>query len=147
MMDKISNDIWDRLIESALSVQNGRTISPFVEAGGVAAAIESTSGKIYLGVCIDTCSALGMCAERAAIANMITSGEHKIRRVVAIMPDGKIGPPCGACRELMMQLSEESANIEILLDRDRKETVKLSELYPDFWGKKRYKEVETTENA
>ena len=37
------------------------------------------------GVCIDTASTLGMCAERNAIANMITNGESEIEKVVAVM--------------------------------------------------------------
>ena len=96
--------MWDKLYNEALKVQNGRAISPFIDAGGVAAAILTKSGNIYVGVCIDTASTLGMCAERNAIANMITNGESKIDKVVAVMPDGRIGAPCGACRELMVQL-------------------------------------------
>lgn len=105
-------DIWNKLYNSALAVQNGRRISEYVEAGGVAAAIESASGKIYTGVCVDTCSTLGICAERNAIFNMLTCGEDEIRRVLAIMPNGKTGAPCGACRELMVQLMPK--NIRIL---------------------------------
>ena len=37
-------------------------------------------------------------AERNAMFNMITNGENDIRRVLAIMPDGKTGAPCGICR-------------------------------------------------
>ena len=95
---------WDRMAEAARSVQNGRKISDYVEAGGVAAAILSSSGRIYTGVCVDTCSTLGICAERNAIFNMLTNGEQEIRKVLAIMPNGKSGAPCGACRELMVQL-------------------------------------------
>ena len=131
-------EIWNELYARACAVQNGRVISPFVEAGGVAAAIESASGRIYVGVCIDTCSSLGMCAERNAIANMLTCGESKIRRVVAVMPDGRVGSPCGACRELMMQLDCESEKIEILLDLKTKKTVTLGELMPDWWGRERF---------
>lgn len=96
---------WIELYNVAKAVQNDREISEMVSAGGVAAAIESESGRIYVGVCIDTCSTLGICAERNAIFNMITNGEHEIRRVIAIMPNGKTGAPCGACRELMTQLA------------------------------------------
>ena len=66
-----------------------------IEAGSVASAIESASGGIYVGVCVDTACSLGICAERNAIFNMITNGESKVRRIVAIMPDGKCGAPCG----------------------------------------------------
>ncbi len=131
-------DIWEKLYTSALKVQNDRVISPFIEAGGVAAAILTDKGNIYVGVCIDTASALGMCAERNAIANMITNGESKIDKVVAVMEDGKVGSPCGACREYMMQLDKNSGNIEILVDFENRETVKLKELLPDWWGYNRF---------
>lgn len=131
-------DIWDTLYNEARKVQNDRTVSPFIDAGGVAAALLSASGNIYVGVCIDTASTLGMCAERSAISAMLTHGESKIEKVVAVMPDGKVGSPCGACREFMMQLDKDSGNIEILLDKDTKNTVFLRELLPDWWGKSRF---------
>ena len=132
--------MWKELYNAAVKVQNGRTISPFIEAGSVAAAILTKQGNIYVGVCIDTASTLGMCAERNAIANMITNGESQIDKVVAVMPDGKVGSPCGACREYMMQLDKNSSEIEILLDLESEKTVKLKELIPDWWGTNRFVE-------
>lgn len=132
--------MWNKLYEAARAVQNDRKISPFIDAGGVAAAILTKKGNIYVGVCIDTSCSLGMCAERNAIANMLTNGESQIDKVVAVMPNGKVGSPCGACRELMMQLDKDSGEIEILLDIDTKETVKLKELVPDWWGAESFKE-------
>ena len=133
-------DIWEELYNAALKVQNGRTISPFIDAGGVAAAVLTKSGNVYVGVCIDTASSLGMCAERNAMANMITNGESKIDKVVAIMPGGTVGPPCGACREFMMQLDRDSRDIEILMDFESRRTVKLGELCPDWWTDSRFSE-------
>lgn len=135
-------DIWEKLYEAARAVQNGREISPFMEAGGVAAAILTKKGNVYVGVCIDTCSGLGMCAERNAMANMITHGEKEIARVVAVMPDGRVGPPCGACREFMMQLDSHSGGIEILMDMETKKTVRLGELVPCWWGVERFEKWE-----
>lgn len=127
-------DIWDTLYEKALAVQNGRKISDYVEAGGVAAAVLSEAGNIYTGVCVDTCSTLGICAERNAIFNMLTSGEHELDKVIAIMPDGHAGAPCGACRELMVQLMPDTyKDIEIMLDYERKRVVTLGELTPEWW--------------
>ena len=91
--------MWNELYNAAVKVQNNRIISPFIEAGGVAAAILTKQGNIYVGVCIDTACGLGMCAERNAIANMITNGESQIDKVVAVMPDGRVGSPCGACKD------------------------------------------------
>lgn len=128
--------IWKEMLEAAKSVQNERKISNYIDAGGVAAAVLSTSGRIYAGVCIDTCSTLGICAERNAIFNMITCGEDKIAKVLCIMPDGKNGAPCGACRELMVQLMPgDYKNIQIMLDCEKGETVTLGELTPKWWIK------------
>lgn len=126
--------IWHELYRAANAVRNDRRISAYVEAGGVAAAVQSASGRIYTGVCVDTCSTLGVCAERNAIFNMLTNGEHEIRRVLAVMPDGRCGAPCGACRELMVQLIPESyKSVEIMLDYEREKVITLGELTPEWW--------------
>lgn len=126
--------IWKELYESARAVQQERRISEYVTGGEVAAAILSKSGKIYTGVCIDTCSTLGICAERNAIFNMITNGEQEIDKVLAILPDGSTGAPCGACRELMVQLMPDSyKDIEIMLDYNAGKTVRLGEITPEWW--------------
>ena len=128
--------IWNQLYEAAQAVQNPRRLSAFIDAGGVAAAILTESGNIYVGVCIDTASSLGMCAERNAIANMITHGESQISKVVAIMPDGRVGPPCGACCEFMLQLDPSNHAVEILLDYESRETAWLQTPFPNWWGYK-----------
>lgn len=128
------DEIWNKMYELAKNVQNGRRISKYVEAGGVSAAILTSKGNIYTGVCIDTCSTLGICAERNAIFNMITNGEQEITKVLAIMPNGKNGAPCGACRELMVQLMPENyKQIEILMDYDTERIMTLDELTPEWW--------------
>ena len=65
---------------------------------------------------------------------MITNGEQEIKNVLAIMPDGKSGAPCGACRELMVQLMPDSYHeIEVLLNFEAEEIVTLGELTPKWW--------------
>ena len=130
----MKNDEWEGLYLAAKAVQNERQISEYVTAGGVSAAILSASGRIYTGVCVDTCCTLGICAERNAIFIMLTNGEHEIRKVLAIMPDGHCGAPCGACRELMTQLTPDSyREIEIMIDYETKRIVTLGELTPEWW--------------
>lgn len=131
-------DIWEELYAAAKRVQNDRAVSPFIDAGGVAAALRTKAGNIYVGVCIDTAASLGMCAERSAMAAMITQGESRIDKILAIMPDGKIGPPCCVCREFMMQLDRDSGEIEVLLDYESRRTVRLRELVPEWWGYGRF---------
>ncbi len=81
-MDKI----WQEMYAAAKAVLAPRRISEYVTAGEVSAAVLSKSGKIYTGVCIDTCSSLGICAERNAIFSMITNGENEIDKVLCIPP-------------------------------------------------------------
>ena len=129
-MDKI----WTEMLEAAKAVLNERRLSEYVTCGEVAAAILSKSGKIYTGICIDTCSTLGICAERNAVFNMITNGEQEIDKVICVMSDGANGAPCGACRELMVQLMPETYNdIEIMVDYQAKRIVKLGDITPEWW--------------
>ena len=129
-MDKI----WQELYQAARAVQRERQVSDYILAGGVAAAIQSTTNRIYTGVCVDTASTLGICAERNAIFNMLTNGDDGITRVLAIMPDGKTGAPCGACREFMVQLMPKTYHkIEIMLDYENNKIVTLGELTPHWW--------------
>ena len=126
--------IWNTLYQVAKEAQNPRRISDYITAGEVSAAILSASGKIYTGVCMDTCSTLGICAERNAIFNMITCGESQISKVLAILPDGTTGAPCGACRELMVQLMPDTyQDVEIMLDYEKEKIVTLGELTPHWW--------------
>ena len=126
--------IWKDLYAAARAVLNPRKVSEMMEAGGVAAAIEAESGKIYVGVCVDTACTLGVCAERNAIFNMITNGESGLRRVLAINSKGKTLPPCGACRELMTQLMpQDYRSVEVMLDYEKERIVTLGELTPEWW--------------
>lgn len=129
--------IWNEMLDAAKSVFNARKISDYVTCGEVSAAVLSKSGKIYTGVCIDTCSTLGICAERNAIFNMITNGEQEIDKVLCIMPDGKAGgAPCGACRELMVQLMPKTyGEIQIMMDFESGRIMKMNELCPEWWIK------------
>lgn len=126
--------MWDKMYLAARNVQNQREISSLVEAGGVSAAILTEKGNIYVGVCIDTACSLGMCAERNAIANMITNGENDICRVIAFDWSGKAIPPCGVCREFMAQLMPEHYHsIRIMLDYENEKVVTLGDITSNWW--------------
>ena len=128
------DEIWQKMYEAAKAVQRKRQVSPYVLAGGVAAAILSEGGNIYTGVCVDTCSTLGICAERSAIFNMLTHGEDRLTRVLAMMGDGTCGAPCGACRELMVQLMPQCyRDVQILLNSQTGKITTLGELTPQWW--------------
>ena len=131
---KIMDKTWQKMSEAAKKVQGFTAIGPHMEAGGVAAAVLAESGKIYTGVCVDTACGLGVCSERNALFNMITNGETRISRVLALMADGKNGAPCGACREFIVQLMEKDyQQVEIMLDYEKDKVATMGELTPEWW--------------
>ncbi len=110
---------------------NPRTLSETVEVGGVAAAVLTDSGAVYTGVCIDAACSLGFCAEHAAIAAMVTAGESRIVKVVAVREGGEVVPPCGRCREFIAQLDPGNMDAEVMVANDQVLTV--CALLPHYW--------------
>lgn len=108
--------------------------------GDVASALVTDKGNIYTGVCMDAGSGLGFCAERTAIAQMITNKEYKVKKIVAVWNNNPkkelyVLTPCGACREYMKQVCEDGLNIEVILANGK--VKKLSELLPEHeWPEK-----------
>ena len=130
----MENEIWKKLYIEAKKVLNPRTISDNVEAGDVAAALLTKNGNIYTGVCIDTACSLGFCAERNAIGTMITNGENEVIKLLCIgSHDDNIMMPCGACRELLLQICDNNKNMEIITDLNTFDVVKLVDLMPKYW--------------
>lgn len=117
------------LYNAALEVLNPRRVSENIEAGGVAAALVTDKGNLYRGVCIDTACSMGFCAEHAAVAAMLTAGENRVEAIVAVGWDKKIMPPCGRCRELLMQLGNPDARVFLAPGK----SVRLKEILPYYW--------------
>ena len=121
----------EELIQKAKSIvkptkqRNGFSIS---DCG---TALLTDKGNIYIGVSIDTPSSMGFCSEHAAIAAMVTGGEYKIKKIVAVLEDGTILPPCGRCREFIYQIDKDNLETEVIISKDK--IVKLKELLPYPW--------------
>lgn len=136
-------DIWETLYQRAKAHYAPADVSPFIFAHHVVCALESESGEIFTGFCIESASGvMNLCAERAAILDMyLHSGQTVVRRMIAFRDKppygGGSGMPCGACRELLMQLSEKNADMQIMADFATRETVTLRELLPRWWGDER----------
>ena len=118
------------LVAAARAVLNPRILSEHAEAGGVGAALLTESGAVYRGVCIDAACGIGFCAEHSAIAAMITAGESRIVTMVAVDWDGTILPPCGRCRELVVQVDDGNAATRVILPGGVKT---IRQLLPDHW--------------
>src|SRR5512134_623105 len=139
-MNQLSNL---EMIEKARTVLSPRELYLGNSAGDVACALLSSAGNLYLGVCIDISSGIGFCAEHSAIAAMITAGESRIAKIVAIWGENTVLPPCGRCRELMYQIDETNLDsTDVILGEST--VVKLRDLLPhpsnEIWSKESRKE-------
>ena len=100
--------------------------------GDVGAAVLSEAGEVFTGVAVDT-AGWGLCAERSALAAMITAGQYRIAKVAAVWKDEATGrlhvlPPCGICREFMRSIDE--ANLAAFVITGWNRSVPLSQLLP-----------------
>ena len=117
------------LVQIAQSALNPRQLADGSYAGSVAAALVTEKGSVYKGVCIDVPCSMGFCAEQAAIAAMVTAGEDRIEKIVAVSGEGVVAP-CGRCREFIYQINHDNLQTEVLLECG---VVRLEELLPHIW--------------
>ncbi len=120
----------DDLVQKAREVQGEFTVDEEFSAGAVGAALRTGAGNIYTGVCIEMACGIGFCAEHSAIAEMLKNRETHIEAVVAVSAQS-IVPPCGRCRELMMQLNKANRFTEVAVAEGK--VVRLYELLPHWW--------------
>ncbi len=122
---------FEELYEKAKSVVHPRRLSSDAEAGDVGAALLTESGNVYTGVCIDTACSMGFCAEHAAAAAMITAGENRVSKMIAVGSEGRVLPPCGRCREFISELHDDNLNAQVMVAAGV--VVTLRELLPYDW--------------
>lgn len=122
------------LYDTALATVKPIKLKKNGEAGHVASALEIINGAIYTGVCIDVPCSIGICAEQAAIAEMLKNGETQIKRIIAVYEDGSVLAPCGRCREIISQLNIKNEDTIVYVDKDKE--LKLKELLPERWDRK-----------
>lgn len=111
----------DELIASAQAVLNPHRVDGRL-FGDVGSALVTDAGNVYTGVCINTGWGAGFCAEQVAIAAMVTSGEYRIAKIVAVWRDEggvlHVIPPCGRCREFIRQIDAANLDTDVVLGRD-----------------------------
>lgn len=118
-----------RLIEKANQIQGRFALNDDGTAAAVAAALLTSQGNIYTGISIDITCGIGTCAEHAAVAEMLKHRETSIEMIVAVK-NGVIIPPCGRCRELLLQIDANNINTRILLNGS---SMTLEEMLPHPW--------------
>lgn len=125
------------LIQKAASVINPRKVKDRL-IGDVGCALITDNGNTYLGVCGDLNSNT-FCAEKIAVGAMLTAGESRIEKIVAVWKDENgdsyVIAPCGNCRELLRQVNEANLDAKVIMSEEKE--VPLRDLLPhhDSWEK------------
>lgn len=97
----------------------------------VACCIQTTNGSLYTGVNVENGSyGLTLCAEAAAISNMVSAGEQHISHMVILASSNAICPPCGACRQRIHEFSDENTMIHMCDHENVLVSSSINELLP-----------------
>ena len=96
----------------------------------VGAALESMDGEVFSGCNVENISyGLTICAERNAVFAAVAVGARSFRRIVIVADSKEPVTPCGACRQVLSEFSENMEIISINL-QSVKFRAKLSRLLP-----------------
>ncbi len=130
-MDKKEQIIQDliRIRNNALAIYSGFKVG---------AVIQTANGKFYKGHNIESSSyGLTICAERVALFKALSEGEREFRKIYILGNNNEFCPPCGACRQVLMDYANE---IEVILVKDSGESksYKLDQLLPLAFSDKKF---------
>jgi cytidine deaminase len=107
--------------------------SPFSQFR-VGAALLTKGGRVYTGCNIEISSyGLTVCAERTALFKAISEGERKFTAIAVATDNEGYTPPCGACRQVIMDLA---GDIDFVMTTraGQMKVVKMKELFPNPFG-------------
>lgn len=130
-MTNLSEEQIDKLCEAAADAFT-RAYVPYSHFP-VGAAILMKNGDIVKGCNIENCSyPLSNCAERTAMFSAIAQGYKKddMIAIAVAAPTENLTTPCGACRQVMMELMGPDTPV-ILTNTKRHKIFTASQLLPE----------------
>lgn len=127
--DASMSSINETLISKATSILKN-SYAPYSKIH-VAAAVLGSNGKIYTGVNVENSSyGLTICAERAALVQMVSDGETKPMKIAVVTDLQDPIPPCGACRQFMAEFNPDVELILYSVTSRKKIETRLSSIFP-----------------
>lgn len=134
MTDKI-NTQWQTLIDHAIQSAE-RAYAPYSNFH-VGAAAMTGKGKVVQGCNVENASyGLTVCAERNCIAQAVIQGEQTFTSMVIFTKQEKLTPPCGACRQVIVEFFEPSAKIMATNHLGQQKIWTVQQLLPDAFTPK-----------
>lgn len=121
--------IYEELAKQAVAAKD-KSYSPYSNFR-VGAAILCKDGTVYQGANIESPTySLTICAERTGVFQAILEGKKEFIAVAIASDAPGICPPCGSCRQVMLDLCGKDIDIVMIDSKNNIKTVKLSELIP-----------------
>ncbi|GLX80133.1 cytidine deaminase [Thalassotalea insulae] len=103
----------------------------------VGAAALTKNGNIVSGCNVENASyGLTVCAERNCIAQAVINGEQQFETLVIYTEQEKLTPPCGACRQVIVEFFQPQATIMAVNHLADKKTWTVEELLPNAFTPK-----------
>jgi len=134
-MDQNNKNEWSVLIPQAKQSFD-RAYAPYSNFH-VGAAAQTKSGKIVCGCNVENASyGLTVCAERNCIAQAIIGGENEFTSMVIYTEQEKLTPPCGACRQVIVEFFEPTAVIVAVNHLNAHKEWTVTELLPNAFTPK-----------
>ncbi|MFH1197609.1 MAG: cytidine deaminase [bacterium] len=107
-----------------------KSISPYSNFK-VGAALLTEDGKVYEGANIENATyGLTICAERTALFAALLAGERKFKAISVIGDDGGFCPPCGPCRQLLVEFCGPELDVILRKSEGDLQIIKMKELLP-----------------
>ena len=132
-MDDVDDVDDDQLVAAAVTVRE-RAYAPY-SGYRVGAALLGAGGGVHLGANVENASyPVGLCAERAAVANAIAAGERRFVAVAVVVEGALPGAPCGLCRQTLYEFAPELRVVMVSAPSGVRRTVTLSDLLPEAFG-------------
>lgn len=126
---------YNILIQKAIEARKN-SYSPYSNFK-VGAAVLGEDDNIYLGCNVENASyGATNCAERTAIFNAIANGNRKIKAIALIGDTKTYTYPCGICRQVIVEFSDEDTDIIIVKNENEYLVKKVEEILPGAFTKK-----------
>ncbi|MFD2166665.1 cytidine deaminase [Thalassotalea euphylliae] len=103
----------------------------------VGAALQVGNGSVYHGCNVENASyGLTVCAERNAIAQAVIDGQQDITALVVYTEQDKLTPPCGACRQVIVEFMEQDATVKAVNHKGEEISWQVKDLLPNAFTPK-----------
>lgn len=127
----LESEAVEKLVAAA-RIARERAVAPYSNFS-VGAAVMCADGRIFEGCNIENAAyGLTMCAERVALFSAVAAGCREIHAIAIAGPDEQPLSPCGACRQVMLELAPDAE--VIMAGESTRRTRSVGDLLPEAFG-------------